>query len=130
MDGRENVRWGTQSTLDFTHRDTFVSIIDSRAAHTRSTAGKRSIDTSKKIRFVDDRHADHVPDSTTTSASPLVTLSPGAFSQETILPSVIVDDRAGMKTSFTAFGATFLLFTVRLLGRVIFNERFIVKSVN
>ena len=44
-----------------------------------------------------------LPDSTTTMDSPFFTLSPGDFSQLTILPSVIVDDRAGMKTSFTAF---------------------------
>ena len=30
------------------------------------------------------------------------TLSPGALSQVVILPSVMVDDRAGMKTSLTA----------------------------
>jgi len=35
--------------------------------------------------------------------SPFLTLSPGDLSQLTILPSVMVDDRAGMNTSFTAF---------------------------
>lgn len=63
----------------------------------------------------------------------MVTLSPGAFSQETILPSVIVDESAGIKTSLTAFVETLadcLLLAARLPGRVIFNERFIVKSVN
>ena len=35
--------------------------------------------------------------------SPFFTLSPGDLSQLTILPSVMVDDRAGMKTSLTAF---------------------------
>lgn len=42
------------------------------------------------------------PDSTTTIDSPLATLSPGLFSHVTILPSVIVEDRAGMNTSLTA----------------------------
>ncbi len=44
-----------------------------------------------------------LPDSTTTIDSPFLTLSPGALSQLTILPWVIVDERAGIKTSFTAF---------------------------
>jgi hypothetical protein len=44
----------------------------------------------------------NAPDSTTTRASPRATLSPGDFNQLTIFPSVIVDDNAGMKTSFTA----------------------------
>ena len=34
--------------------------------------------------------------------SPLLTLSPGCFSQLTILPSVMVELSAGMKTSLTA----------------------------
>ena len=38
-------------------------------------------------------------DSTITTVSPFSTLSPGAFTQETILPSVMVELRAGMKTS-------------------------------
>mmetsp|Transcript_15107 Transcript_15107/g.32745 ORF Transcript_15107/g.32745 Transcript_15107/m.32745 type:complete len:286 (-) Transcript_15107:106-963(-) len=42
-------------------------------------------------------------DSTTTMGSPFLTWSPVCFNQETILPSVMVDDRAGMKTSLTAF---------------------------
>jgi len=36
-------------------------------------------------------------------ASPFLTLSPGDFSQLTILPSVMVEERAGINTSFTAF---------------------------
>jgi hypothetical protein len=79
-----------------------------------------------------DKCAAYVPDSTTTSASPFVTLSPGALSQETIFPSVIVDDRAGMNTSFTAGTATFLLLTLLRAampaGRVIFNESFILNQ--
>ena len=42
----------------------------------------------------------HVP--TTTTLSPLLILSPGDFSQETILPSVIVELNAGMKISLIA----------------------------
>jgi len=37
-----------------------------------------------------------------TTDSPLVTLSPGDFSQDTIFPSVMVELSAGMKTSLTA----------------------------
>ena len=40
-------------------------------------------------------------DSTTTTDSPFLILSPSLFSHVTILPSVIVDDRAGMKISRT-----------------------------
>ena len=57
-----------------------------------------------------------------------MTLSPGALSQETIFPSVTVDERAGMNTSFTAGAETFL-FEVAVrdaitpAGRVVFvNE--------
>jgi len=42
----------------------------------------------------------HAP--TTTTLSPLAILSPGDFSQETILPSVIVELNAGMKISLIA----------------------------
>jgi hypothetical protein len=42
-------------------------------------------------------------DSTTRMGSPLLTLSPTCFSQETILPSVMVELSAGMNTSLTAF---------------------------
>ena len=41
-------------------------------------------------------------DSTTTTASPLLMASPSPLSQETILPSVIVDESAGMWISFTS----------------------------
>jgi hypothetical protein len=77
----------------------------------------------------------NVPDSTTTSASPFVILSPGALSQETIFPSVIVDDNAGINTSFTAGAETFLLAEAVLdaitpAGRVVFiNESCIVRDV-
>jgi len=40
-------------------------------------------------------------DSTTTMLSPLDTCSPSVLSQETILPSVMVEERAGMKISRT-----------------------------
>ena len=41
-------------------------------------------------------------DSTTTTASPLLMASPSPLSQETILPSVMVEESAGMWISFTS----------------------------
>jgi hypothetical protein len=38
-------------------------------------------------------------DSTTNTVSPLLTFSPGDFTQETIFPSVMVELSAGMKIS-------------------------------
>ena len=43
-------------------------------------------------------------DSTTRTDSPRPTLSPGFFSHSTILPSVMVEERAGMKISWVANG--------------------------
>ena len=55
-------------------------------------------------------------DSTTTTDSPFDTLSPGPLSQDTILPSVIVELRAGMKISLTALEVCRLLLGTRLLA--------------
>ena len=48
-------------------------------------------------------------DSTTSTESPLSTRWPGCLSHSTILPSVMVEDRAGMKMSWVANGGLRLI---------------------
>jgi len=132
---RRDARSG-RAPLDTPHRATLCPKHPFHGTAGRSTAERPGIDTPNRSSFgTMSQLGAYVPDSTTTSASPFVTFSPGALSQETIFPSVIVDERAGMNTSFTAGAETFL-FEVAVrdaitpAGRVVFiNESCIVRNV-
>lgn len=55
-------------------------------------------------------------DSTTTTDSPFVILSPSLFNQDIIFPSVMVDESAGMKISLTALQVSIRWFRRAMSG--------------